>query len=73
MQSTDREMRRHYLVRKTSLRGQETDHQDLLQTTAGERLGMMWQLALDAWAFTGQPLAESRLSRPIIRVLRSER
>lgn len=25
-------------------------------TTAEERLGMMWQLALDAWASAGRPL-----------------
>jgi hypothetical protein len=25
--------------------------QDLANTTAAERIGMMWQLALDAWSF----------------------
>ncbi len=56
-------------VRKTSLK-EETD--DLKNTTAAERWAMMWQLALDAWAFKGEPLAESRLQRNIVRVYRRE-
>ena len=47
--------------------GKETD---LQSTTAEERIAMMWQLALDAWAFKGEPIAESRLPRHIVRVLR---
>ncbi|MBA3694071.1 MAG: hypothetical protein H0X49_18700 [Acidobacteria bacterium] len=56
-------------VRKTSLK-EETD--DLKNTTAAERWAMMWQLALDAWAFKGEPIAESRLQRNIVRVYRRE-
>jgi hypothetical protein len=29
-----------------------------------QRLAMMWQLAIDAWAFKGDRFAESRLPRP---------
>jgi hypothetical protein len=54
-------------VRKTSLKN-ETD--DLKNTTAAERWAMMWQLALDAWAFKGEPVAEPRLQRNIVRVYR---
>lgn len=56
-------------MRITSLReqGQETD---LDPTTPAERLSMMWQLAQDAWAFMGEPVAESRLLRHTVRVLR---
>ena len=54
-------------VRKASLK-EETD--DLKNTTAAERWAMMWQLALDAWAFKGEPIAESRLQRNIVRVYR---
>ena len=61
--------KRNIQVRKTSLK-EETD--DLRNTTPAERLAMMWQLALDAWAFKGEPLAESRLQRHIIRVYRRE-
>ncbi len=60
---------RNIQIRKTSLK-EETD--DLKNTTAAERWAMMWQLALDAWAFRGEPLAEPKLQRHIIRVYRRE-
>ena len=56
---------RNIQVRKTSLK-EETD--DLKNTTPEERWAMMWQLALDAWAFKGEPIAESKLQRNIVRV-----
>jgi len=62
-------LKRNVQVRKTSLK-EETD--DLKNTTPVERWAMMWQLALDAWAFKGEPLAESRLQRNIVRVFRRE-
>ncbi len=62
-------LERNIQVRKTSLK-EETD--DLKNTTPQERWAMMWQLALDAWAFKGEPLAESRLQRHIIRVYQRE-
>lgn len=44
---------------------------DLKQTNPAERWAMMWQLALDAWAFKGEKqFVESRLPRHIVRVLR---
>ncbi len=60
-------LERNVQVRKTSLK-EETD--DLKNTTPAERWAMMWQLALDAWAFRGEPLAESKLQRHVIRVYR---
>ena len=62
-------LERNIQVRKTSL-NEETDN--LKNTTPQERWAMMWQLALDAWAFKGEPLAESRLQRHIIRVYHRE-
>jgi hypothetical protein len=50
--------------------GKETDLDD---TTPAERLSMMWQLALDAWTFKGEALAESRLPRHVVSVRRSGR
>jgi hypothetical protein len=72
MPETPRERRRRYPVRKTTLQQQDADS-DLENTTPAERLGMMWQLTLDAWTFTGQPLAESRLPRHLVRVQRRQR
>lgn len=46
---------------------------DLRQTTPAERIGMMWQLALDAWAFMGDPVREPRLPRHVVRVIRRGR
>jgi hypothetical protein len=56
-------------VRKLSEQGTE---RDLDTTTPAERIGMMWQLALDAWAFKGEAVAESRLPRHVVRVLRRQ-
>ncbi len=62
-------LERNIQIRKTSLK-EETD--DLKNTTAAERWAMMWQLALDAWAFKGEPVAEPKLQRHIIRVYQRE-
>ena len=60
-------------VRVSSLRDQErSDAHDLSRTTPAERLQMMWQLTVDAWAFKGEQVAELRLPRHIVRVLRRE-
>ena len=60
---------RNIQICKTSLKD-ETD--DLKNTTAAERWAMMWQLALDAWAFKGKLIAEPKLQRNIVRVYRQE-
>ncbi|HMJ24277.1 MAG TPA: hypothetical protein VK475_00530 [Pyrinomonadaceae bacterium] len=50
---------------------QEQDKQDdLRSTTPAQRLDMMWQLTLDAWAFKGEPVAEFALQRDIVRLIR---
>jgi hypothetical protein len=60
-------------VRATSVREQH-DHVDVARLTPEQRLDMMWQLALDAWAFKGDTRnAESRLQRHVVRVYRRER
>ena len=51
---------------------EQTDDSDLKNTTPQERWAMMWQLALDAWAFRGESIAESGFPRHIVRVLRRE-
>ncbi|MGH9764138.1 MAG: hypothetical protein ACREAC_25165, partial [Blastocatellia bacterium] len=57
-------------VTRLSDQGGETD---LDSTTAEQRLGMMWRLALDAWAFKGEPLVELRLQRDVVRTIRGGR
>lgn len=58
-------------IRVSKLHEQDRDD-EIRSTTPAQRLEMMWQLALDAWAFKGEPIAELRLPRHIIRVLRRE-
>lgn len=56
------------------VRRQDADQaNDYAGTTPAERLGMMWPLALDAWAFLGEPVHEPRLPRHVARVLRGGR
>ena len=52
-------------IRVTSLRDQGTER-DETQRTPAERLSTMWQLAVDAWAFKEENIAESRLPRHIV-------
>jgi hypothetical protein len=40
------------------------------QLTPAERIDMMWQLALDAWAFKGEPVTDHRVQKHIVRVIR---
>jgi len=64
--------KRTVTVNKLSLRdaAQQSKH---VEGTPAERIGMMWQLAMDAWAFTGDFDAESRLPRHVVRVVRRGR
>jgi len=58
-------------VRVSKLEEQDNSD-DLRSKTPAQRLEMMWQLTMDAWAFKGEPIAELRLPRHIVRVLRRE-
>ena len=57
-----------------SVKPLSADNEDdlLKSTTPAERVAMMWQLTVDAWAFKGEQVAELRLPRHIVRVLRRE-
>ncbi len=64
--------RRDVTIRISRLHDQGTET-DLEGTTPAERIGMMWQLALDASAFIGETDAQSRLPRHVVRVIRRGR
>jgi len=51
----------------------EKERAEPIHTTASERLQVMWQLALDAWAFKGGPPVEHRLPRHVVNVVRGGR
>lgn len=59
------------IVRKSTL-AEQGKEDDLRDTTAEERLKMMWQLALNAWAMKGEKV-EPRLPRHVVRVIRRGR
>jgi hypothetical protein len=59
------------IVRKSTL-AEQGKEDDLRETTAEERLKMMWQLAIDAWSMKGEKV-EPRLSRHIVRIIRGGR
>jgi hypothetical protein len=52
-------------LRKLFLQDTDTDH---FPTSAQDRLADMWQLAVDAWAFKGEPVVEQRLPRHIVTI-----
>lgn len=60
------------IIRVSHLQDQGTED-DLRNTTAEERWGMMWQLAVDAWAFKGEQVDESSFRRDVVRVIRGGR
>ena len=57
------------ILRIARLKDQGTER-DLEGTTAEERIGMMEQLMLDAWAFMGDGIVEPRLQRHVVRIIR---
>jgi hypothetical protein len=56
---------RNILVRKSSLHNADGDS-DLKDKSPEQLVGMMWQLALNAWSFKDNLNAELRLQRNVI-------
>jgi hypothetical protein len=56
---------RNVLVRKISLHD-SNDSDDLKDKSPQELLGMMWQLALNAWSFKENLNVEPRLQRHVV-------
>lgn len=52
-------------VNKRALHTEDTNR-PLKDRTPGELVGMMWQLALNAWAFKENLNAEPRLQRDVV-------
>gem|GEM_PF-972596 len=57
------------VVRKTTLQSQD-DRGIISDATPSERIGMVWQLTLDAWAFMDPTSAKSEFQRHVGRVER---
>ncbi len=56
---------RNIIVRKRPLHGQDDDG-DLKNVPPQALIGMMWQMALNAWAFKERLDAEPRLQRHVV-------
>jgi len=63
--------RRSWTVRKVRLED-EGGESASFTTTASERLGMMWRLALDAWVSAGKPIPDYPRSEAPGRVVRTD-
>ena len=58
-------------VKKSTLQAQGSDA-NVSVGTPGERMDLVWQLTLDAWAFKDPKLAESRFQRHAVRIVRGQ-
>lgn len=61
-------------IRVRVTRRTEADRRDVANLTPAERMGMVWQLTRDAWAFKGEPeRVESPFQRHVVRIHRGGR
>ena len=58
-----------YPIRKIRI-GEDERDPHLESTTAEERILMMWPLTVQAWAFKGEDVSESRLQRHVVHIFR---
>ena len=63
----------HRRVVRVRRRTDEDDDPDVRAMTPVERIEMMWQLALDAWAVMGTSIRDPRVPRNVVRVIRKGR
>ena len=66
---SDRSRMSRSVVRKTTLDDQD-DSGIVVDATPSERMGMVWQLTLDAWTFLDPNIAKSEFQRHVGRVER---
>ena len=63
-------MNNHRRVIQISTLEDQGQEPELAKLSPAERIAMVWQLTIDAWAFKGEHIAESRLPRHIIHIRR---
>ena len=67
---SDRMAKRKVDVRKHSLHDEDDPRRELAALSPAERVLLTWELTRTAWAFRERAIAEPRLSRTAVRVLR---
>lgn len=65
-------LKRAIPVRRTTL-SEHGQTDELLKLTPSDRIGMMWQLALQAWMSKEGSADEPRLHRHVVRIVRGGR
>ena len=63
-------MHSHRLTLHSRKLKDQDDIEGLKNISPGDRIGMVWPITMDAWAFNKQGNAESRLQRHIIHIYR---
>lgn len=64
--------RSNWQVRRVPLTDQGQDD-DLAGVSMADRIGMVWQLTVDAWAMKDKDAAQRRLPRDVVRLERRGR
>jgi hypothetical protein len=64
--------RRSWPIRVYNL-GEEPDEDLSATTTAAERVEMVWQLTLDAWASSGRPIPDYPREKMPVRIIHRPR
>jgi hypothetical protein len=61
--------RSHWPVRKSTLAEQGYED-DLTHLSMGERMAIVWQVTVQAWALAGETVTDKEFQRHVIRVER---
>ena len=64
--------RRDVTITRRRLQDSE-DLSDVLAMSPAERIELTWRISVDCWAFMGDDVAQSRLPRHVVRVIRRGR
>ena len=67
------EAKRVVTIRKIRLSEEGADDDELARMTPEQRMELIWPLTVDAWAMMGEDIAEFRLPRHVVRVIRRGR
>ena len=67
------EAKRVVTIRKLHLSQEGVDDDEVARMTPEQRMELIWPLTVDAWAMMGEDIAEFRLPRHVVRVIRRGR
>lgn len=56
-------------LRRITLQQEGQEDNRVARMSPGERIGLIEQLTIDAWAMMGEDVAQSRLQRHVVRII----